>query len=187
MNSYYFENIKCPTPYHLLNHIKNYKLNDSILDNKNYLQTNFSQLGYQIMNPQFISYTIEPIFSSASTIDLTNSYSFRNTPKIEIGKPIERNNSQINQRYSFSYRYDDTLSPNNNYRYKSTTGKAHISDTQLILGAINNLELKSKHSRNNTCSTNDLTKFRNENPNNNSKIKKMKENLMINFIIINQD
>ena len=172
MNSYYFENIKCPTPYHLLNHIKNYKLNDSILDNKNYLQTNFSQLGYQIMNPQFISYTIEPIFSSASTIDLTNSYSFRNTPKIEIGKPVERNNSQINQRYSFSYKYDDTLSPTNNYRYKSTTGKANISDTQLILDAINNLELKSKHSRNNTCSTNDLTKFRNENPNNNSKNKK---------------
>ena len=172
MNSYYLENIKCPTSYHLLNHIKNYKLNDSILDNKNYLQTNFSQLGYQIMNPQFISYTIEPIFSSASTIDLTNSYSFRNTPKIEIGKPVERNNSQINQRYSFSYKYDDTLSPTNNYRYKSTTGKAHISDTQLILDAINNLELKSKYSRNNTCSTNDLTKLKYENPNNNSKNKK---------------
>ena len=166
MNNYYFENMKCSTPYHLLNNIKNYKLNDSILDNNNYLQNNFSQLGYQIMNPQFISYTIEPIYSSSSTIGLSNNYSYRNIPKIEIGKPVERSSSYINQRYSYSYKYDDAISPLHNYRDKSINEKIHRSDTQLILDAINKLKLPSKSSANNTNSTNDLTKFKYKIPDN---------------------
>ena len=52
----------------------------------NCLLNNFSQIGYQIMNPQSISYHLEPIYSNTSSI------SIQQTPlnhSIEIGEPIK--------------------------------------------------------------------------------------------------
>ena len=68
MNSIYSEAYKILSPYHVFNTLNSYKLNGLVPNNKNYLNSNsFSQLGYQIINPQCLSYHLEPIFSTIST------------------------------------------------------------------------------------------------------------------------
>ena len=163
MKNHYLETINSITPYHILNPTKNYKLNDLMLNNKNYLSNNLSQLGYQIMNPQYISYHLEPIYSSFSTFDISKSYSYNNIPRMEIGKPIDRYINQINQEYR--YKYEDSNSSINRYRNKPISEISyHNSDTQLILDAIKKLQHSEYKNSNNETLTNNITK--NKNPNN---------------------
>ena len=161
MDNSFFGTINYLTPYHRLNTIKNYKLNDSMLYN-NFLSNSFSLLGYQIMNPYFISYKLEPIYSSFPSIECQKSYSYNKIPKIEIGRPVETNNSQINQRYNYSYNITDSTS-----RYSNNVPTAekinYKSDTQLILDAINKLKRSSRNYTNHTSSTKEYTSYKDEN------------------------
>ncbi len=161
MDNSFFGTINYLTPYHRLNTIKNYKLNNSLLYN-NFLSNSFSLLGYQIMNPYFISYKLEPIYSSFPSIEYQKSYSYNKIPKIEIGRPVETNNSQINRRYNYSYNITDSTS-----RYSNNVPKAekinYKSDTQLILDAINKLKRSSRNYTNHTSSTKEYTSYKDEN------------------------
>ena len=63
MSNTYCRDIEYYNPYHIFNPSSNHKLSQSMIipNNRNYLMNNFSQLGYQIMNPQYMSYQLEPI------------------------------------------------------------------------------------------------------------------------------
>ena len=142
MNNPYFETIFYLSPFHLLNSFKNYKFNDSIPYNKNCLSNNFSQLGYQIMNPQYISYQLEPIYSQYPTLGFPKSYSYSHIPKIEIGRPVE------------------TILNNN--RHIITEKNNFNSEIHSILGDINHSHNISRNNTNNTTSTKDLTNYKDD-------------------------
>ena len=156
MNNDYFGTCKCLTPYHMLNPLKNYKINSLFQNNKNYLSTNLSQLGYQIVHPQYINYQLEPIYSYVPNIEYSKYSSNKYIPKIEIGQPVGDNNL-INRSYNYNLSYERS---NINYRSQPKIGRNYYkSDTQLILDAINKLQ----ESKNNTTSTRDLTNFEKQN------------------------
>ena len=95
-----FQNIRYYTPYQVLNPYQDRLRNKLLVDlHQNYPKYNFSQIGYQIMNPPAISYHLEPIYSSMIT-------SKSKLSSIEIGKPV------LESKYSSS-RYN--FSDNNNY------------------------------------------------------------------------
>ena len=91
MNSGY-ENIRYYTPYQVFNPYQNRIRNRLMFGyNQESPKYNFSQIGYQIMNPPLISYHLEPIYSSMRTTKAKFS-------SIEVGKPVHesRNVSLFN-------------------------------------------------------------------------------------------
>ena len=68
------------TPFLSQNIIPNYPYN-----NYSYLLNNFSNVGYQIMNPQTISYHLEPIYSHSSLVIQRNP----TRRSVEIGEPVD--------------------------------------------------------------------------------------------------
>ena len=164
MKSIYSENYKFYTPYHVVNPLNSYKLNEIMLNNKSYLNNSFSQLGYQIMNPQFISYQLEPIYSTLPTVQYSKSISYKKIPKIEIGEPIERNR-RYNNTPTCNCNYNRSISHQHSYRnLPNIDGNINKSDTQLILDKINKLEEMTKNNINNTSSTNNVTNNKNDIP-----------------------
>ena len=64
-----YQNIRYYTPYHVFNPFQINPRNNFILDiSKDSIKYPFSQIGYQIMNPQYINYDIS---SSSSIIEVT--------------------------------------------------------------------------------------------------------------------
>ena len=167
MNNYYYDTSKYYIPYHILNPIKNFQLGEQIEynSNKNYLSRNFSHLGYQIMNPQIISYQLEPIYSTIPVNHLSNSYSQIRTVRTEIGEPVE-SDSLINRSLKIDSNYDNSnLYSNNNFRNRSISERNyyHKSDNQLIIDGINKYHNTNSNNTNNTTSTKDLTRYKNGN------------------------
>ena len=63
-----YENFRYYTPYQVFNPYQFNSRNNFILDvSKDSNKYPFSQIGYQIMNPQMISYHLEPIYSLVSS------------------------------------------------------------------------------------------------------------------------
>ena len=148
MNSNYINYL---SPCQILNLFKGYNLSNLIQNNQNYLSNTFSQLGYQILNPQFLSYKLEPIYSSCPNISFTKSNSCSHNSKIEIGRPVETNNNQYNKRYNYAYNNENVTPPYNNKSELHTGINTHKSDTDYILETINKLKLSS--SKNNSIQT----------------------------------
>ena len=149
-----FNSLTPLTPCHILNPLNNYKINSLMRNNNNYVTTNLSQFGYQIVYPQYIRYKLEPIYSSELNIEFSKYPSYKTIPKVEIGKPVKEKN-KINR--SYNYNYESSI---NNYGNKPISEiNNNKSDTQLILDAINKL----KQSTNNTNSTKNLVKNDKEN------------------------
>ena len=154
MKNDFFETFKCITPFtpsHILNPLNNYKINSLMHNNNsNYVTTNLSQFGYQIVYPQYIRYQLEPIYSSELNIEFSKYPSYKTIPKVEIGKPVKENN-KINRSYNYNYNYETTTDYGNKPINEINNNK---SDTQLILDAINKL----KQSTNITNSTKEFDK-----------------------------
>ena len=150
MNSFYRENIKCYTPYHIFSTAKNLNLNGLIPNNNNILMNNFSHLGYQIMNPHFVSYKLEPIYSSTPSIGYGKSISYKKLPKVEVGEPVGGGNNNHNINYNYKYSFERSNKNNNTTLADKESFK---SDTQLILEEIRKLH----NSTNNSNSTKECT------------------------------
>jgi hypothetical protein len=165
MNSIYSEAYKILSPYHVLNPLNSYKLNGLVLNNKSYLNNNsFSQLGYQIMNPQYLSYHLEPIYSTISTSQ--KSFSIKQIPKIEIGEPVEKNKS-LNNNNNYISNHERSISNQHVYRHYSNpdlNNNLAKSDTQLILDKLKKLEQMTRNSKITTTSTNTLLSNKKEIP-----------------------
>jgi hypothetical protein len=130
------QNIRYFTPYHVFNPFQSSLKNNFVLDmDKDKSKYNFSQIGYQIMNPSIISYHLEPIYSTISTI--RNRYSSR-----EVGKPVYDDNNNL-----FSYGRSITSRNNNTDRI--------IRSLSHRIGYENNYRSPDNYS------TNDITKSRN--------------------------
>ena len=92
-----YENYRYYTPYQVFNPYTITPRNNILLDiNKDTQKYNFSQIGYQIMNPQLISYHLEPIYSSMSTFSKKTKMS-----TIEVGKPVLDSYSYNNNSFNF--------------------------------------------------------------------------------------
>jgi hypothetical protein len=126
-----------------------------IPNNSNYLMSNFSQIGYQIMNPQYLSYQLEPIYSpSPSSIHVSKPFSYKKLPQVEIGEPISHDSNDNNYKYNYGRTNlnKSQIIPMSEKAYKN-------SDTQLILDAINKLQQSANLKKDivNSCSTKDNT------------------------------
>ena len=64
-----YENIRYYTPFQLFNPHRN---GLKAFESKNIIKNNFSEIGYQIMNPQYINYHLEPIYSLIPNITKSN-------------------------------------------------------------------------------------------------------------------
>ena len=141
MRNICYRNINSYTPYHIFSNNKNYISNDSMIipNDKSYLMNNFSILGYQIMNPQYISYQLEPIYSTpSSSIKNLKSLSYKKLPDVEVGLPVGKNISENN---SFNYKYNyERTTPNQGQMIPLAQKVNHKSDTQLIIESINKLQ-----------------------------------------------
>ena len=141
MRNIYYRYINSYTPYHIFNNNENYKSNDSMIipNDKSYIMNNFSMLGYQIMNPQYIGYQLEPIYSiPSSSIKNIKSLSYKKLPDIEVGLPVGKNASENN---SFNYKYNyGSTTPNQGRMIPIAQKVNHKSDTQLIIDSINKLQ-----------------------------------------------
>ena len=145
MSNTYCRDFEYYNPYHIFNPNSNHKLSQSMIipNNINYLMNNFSQLGYQIMNPQYMSYQLEPIYSpTPSSIHASKPY--KKLPQVEIGEPIGQDSNDNN--YNYKYNYGKTnlnksqIIPMAEKVYKN-------SDTKLILDAINKLQQSANMKR----------------------------------------
>ena len=107
-----FQNIRYYTPYQVFNPYQDRLRNKLLVDlHQNYPKYNFSQIGYQIMNPPAISYHLEPIYSSMIT-------SKSKLSSIEIGKPV------LESKYSSSkYNFSDNNKYNNYNNYSAISHK----------------------------------------------------------------
>ena len=107
-----FQNIRYYTPYQVFNPYQDRLRNKLLVDlHQNYPKYNFSQIGYQIMNPPAISYHLEPIYSSMIT-------SKSKLSSIEIGKPV------LESKYSSSkYNLSDNNKYNNYNNYSAISHK----------------------------------------------------------------
>ena len=158
MRNICYRNINSYTPYHIFSNNKNYISNDSMIipNDKSYLMNNFSLLGYQIMNPQYISYQLEPIYSTpSSSIKNLKSLSYKKLPDVEVGLPVGKNISGNN---SFNYKYNyERTTPNQGQMIPIAQKINHKSDTQLIIESINKLQKLIEVNRDNpnTKSTKD--------------------------------
>ena len=157
MSNIYLRDIEYYNPYHIFNPSSNHKLSQSMIipNNRNYLMNNFSQLGYQIMNPQYMNYQLEPIYSpSLSSIQVSKPFSYKKIPQVEIGEPIGRDSNDNNYKYNYGSTNlnKSQIIPMAEKVYKN-------SDTQLILDAINKLQQSANTKRDiiNSCSTKDNT------------------------------
>ena len=104
-----YENFRYYTPYQVFNPYQFNSRNNFILDvSKDSNKYPFSQIGYQIMNPQMISYHLEPIYS------LVSSKIKKKASSIEIGKPVYNSFSSNNYKNNFS-----TISHHKNQEIKS--------------------------------------------------------------------
>ena len=153
----YIRDIEYYNPYHIFNQNSNHKLSKSMIipNNSNYLMSNFSQIGYQIMNPQYLSYQLEPIYSpSPSSIHVSKPFSYKKLPQVEIGEPISHDSNDNNYKYNYGRTNlnKSQIIPMSEKAYKN-------SDTQLILDAINKLQQSANLKRDivNSCSTKDNT------------------------------
>jgi len=110
-----YQNIRYYTPYHVFNPFQINPRNNFILDiSKDSIKYPFSQIGYQIMNPQMISYRLEPIYSRVSSkIKIKGS-------SVEIGKPVYDSYSYNNYKNNFS-----TISHYQNSEIKSYSDKGN--------------------------------------------------------------
>ena len=158
------ETYKYYSPCHVFNPLINYKLNGLVLNNnKSYLNNNsFSQLGYQIINPQFLSYHLEPIYSTLSTVStIQKTFSKKNIPSIEIGEPVEKNKSFNSNNYICNH--ERSVSNQHIYRHFSNSDLYNIdkSNTQLILDKIKKLEQMTRKKTVDTSSTNNLSNKKN--------------------------
>ncbi len=156
----YRRDIEYYNPYHIFIPNSHNKLSQSmeIPNNRNYLMNNFSQLGYQIMNPQYMSYQFEPIYSPIpSSIQISKPFSYKKLPKVEIGEPI----GQVSNDNNYKYNYGNGRTNLNKNKIISMSEKAYKNyDTQLILDAINKLQHSSEKNKRdiiNSCSTKENT------------------------------
>ena len=139
-----YENYRYYTPYQVFNPYQITSRNNLLLDiSKDTPKYNFSQIGYQIMNPQLISYHLEPIYSSVSSFSKKGKMS-----TIEIGKPVLDSYSYNNN--SFNYEKITEKNGYNNYRsieMKSPyENKSTIPSTNDISKTRSKSELKSRNS-----------------------------------------
>ena len=158
MRNIYYRNINSYTPYHIFNYSKYYKSNDSMIipNEQSCLMNNFSILGYQIMNPQYIAYQLEPIYSTpSSSIKNLKSFSYKKLPEVEVGLPVRKNISENNS-FNYKYCYEKTI-PNQGQMIPIAQKINHKSDTQLIIESINKLQKLIEVNRDNpnTKSTKD--------------------------------
>ena len=165
MRNICYSNINSYTPYHIYSNYKNYKSNDSMIipNDKSYFMNNFSILGYQIMNPQYISYQLEPIYSTPSSSNKNlKSLSYKKLPDVEVGLPVGKNISENN---SFNYKYNyERTTPNQGQMIPIAQKVNHKSDTQLIIESINKLQKLIEVNRDNpnTKSTKDTNHIKYE-------------------------
>ena len=158
----YRRDIEYYSPYHIFNPNNNNKLSQSMIipNNGNYLMNNLSKLGYQIMNPQYMSYQLEPIYSpTPSSIHVSKPFSYKKLPQREIGQPIGQDYSNDNN-YNYKYKYNYGRTNLNKSQIIPMAKKIYKnSDTQLILDAINKLQQSANTKRDiiNSCSTKDNT------------------------------
>ena len=139
-----YENYRYYTQYQVFNPYQITSRNNLLLDiSKDTPKYNFSQIGYQIMNPQLISYHLEPIYSSVSSFSKKAKMS-----TIEIGKPVLDSYSYNNN--SINYEKITEKNGYNNYRsieMKSPyENKSTIPSTNDISKARSKSELKSRNS-----------------------------------------
>ena len=130
-----FGNYRYFTPFKIFNPYKHALRNNLLLDlNKDTPKYNFSQIGYQIMNPQYISYSLEPIYSPIPSITKTKVTS------IEIGKPVyDSNYNKI--RCSNS----TVISENNDYKnFKSSEIRSPFDKKSYPPSTKGSTKLKSK-------------------------------------------
>ncbi len=159
MSSPYRRDIEYYNPYHIFNPSNNHKLSQSMIipNNRNFIMNNFSQLGYQIMSPQYMSYQLEPIyFPTPSSIQASKPFSYKKLPQVEIGEPIGQDSNYNNYNYEHNYGRTNLnksqIIPMDEKVYKN-------SDTLLILDAINKLQQSANTKRDiiNSYSTKDNT------------------------------
>ena len=165
MSNIFYRNINSYNPYQIFNNYKNYNSNDSMIipNDKSYLMNNFSLLGYQIMNPQYISYQLEPIYSTASTpIKNIKALSHKNLPSVEVGMPVGKTPSKNNS-FNYNYSYERTI-PKQGQMVPIAPKVNHKSDTQLIIESINKLQklIETNKDSPNTKSTKDTNHIKYE-------------------------
>jgi len=165
MSNIFYRNINSYNPFHIFNNYKNYNSKDSMIipNDKSYLMNNFSLLGYQIMNPQYISYQLEPIYSTASTpIKNIKTLSHKNLPSVEVGMPVGKNSNENNS-FNYNYSYDRTT-PKQGQMIPIAPKVNHKSDTQLIIESINKLQklIEVNKDNPNTKSTKDTNHIKYE-------------------------
>ena len=101
-----YENIRYYTPFQLFNPHRN---GLKAFELKNIIKNNFSEIGYQIMNPQYINYHLEPIYSLIPNITKSK------ISRIEIGRPVREFNNNNNSYFSYKNinNYNDNKIPEN--------------------------------------------------------------------------
>ena len=159
MSNPYRRNFEYYNPYHIFNPSNNHKLCQSMIipNNRNFIMNNFSQLGYQIMSPQYMSYQLEPIyFPTPSSIQASKLFSYKKLPQVEIGEPIGQDSNYNNYNYKHNYGRTNLnksqIIPMAEKVYKN-------SDALLILDVINKLQQSANTKRDiiNSYSTKDNT------------------------------
>ena len=136
-----YENYRYFTPYHVFNPYKDMIKGNFILDsNKDISKYYFSQIGYQIMNPQFISYHLEPIYSSLP------SSSKSKISSIEIGKPVFDSNSNNNLLSYDNIRYNNysKIFHKDDYDYRSSNIKSPFDKRSYFLSTKDKTKSQSK-------------------------------------------
>ena len=140
-----YENYRYYTPYQVFNPYTITPRNNILLDiNKDTQKYNFSQIGYQIMNPQLISYHLEPIYSSMSTFSKKTKMS-----TIEVGKPVLDSYSYNNNSFNFEkitekngYKGIETKSPYENRSTIPSTKDITKTRSKSVLKTRNNEKMK---------------------------------------------